>query len=108
MVATFGSQTIWFGAREADLRVQPIERLDFTIGYSAISIAICSFWMVALSYYSTRDPKTIGTGTSEYKQITDATLRLFGFIAIAMYLSRSELGRGYFLTALPVGLGLLL
>ncbi len=50
----------------------------------------------------------MGAGTSEYRRITDATIRVFVVLAIAAFLLQSEVGRGYLLVALPLGLTLLL
>jgi exopolysaccharide biosynthesis polyprenyl glycosylphosphotransferase len=102
--AIFGSQLFWFGTRRAELRI-PIEQVaDFTIGYSLISLGLIALWMFALGFYATRDRTIIGTGSTEYKRIVDATMRLFGTTAIAVFLLKLDLARGYFLTALPLGL----
>ena len=103
-----GSQVLWFGTRRSELRI-PIESLsDFTVGYTLVSLSLIVLWMVALEFYSTRDHKTIGTGSTEYKRILDASARIFGLTAIAVFLLKVDLARGYFLTALPVGLLFLL
>ncbi|TFC61644.1 sugar transferase [Cryobacterium sp. TMB1-7] len=106
--AVLGSQVLWFGPRRSELRI-PIENItDFTIGYTLVSLGLIAFWMLALEYYATRDHKTIGTGSTEYKRILDASARIFGFTAIIVFLLKVDLARGYFLTALPIGLILLL
>ena len=64
--------------------------------------------MFALEFYATRDHKTIGTGSTEYKRIVDASARIFGLTAIVVFLLKMDLARGYFLTALPMGLIFLL
>ncbi|TFC92017.1 sugar transferase [Cryobacterium sp. TMT4-31] len=99
---------MWFGTRRSELRI-PIENLtDFTIGYTLVSLSLIVFWMVALEFYVTRDHKIIGTGSIEYKRILDASARIFGLTAIVVFLLKVDLARGYFLTALPVGLLFLL
>ena len=108
LIAVLGSQVLWFGTRRSELRV-PIENLrDFTVGYTLVSLSLIVLWMVALEYYATRDHKTIGTGSTEYKRILDASARIFGVTAIVVFLLKVDLARGYFLTALPIGLLLLL
>lgn len=103
-VAIFGSQLFWFGTRRAELRI-PIDQVaDFTIGYSLISLGLVALWMFALGFYATRDRTIIGSGSIEYKRIVDATMRLFGTTAIAVFLLKVDLARGYFLSALPLGL----
>ena len=108
LVAVLGSQWLWFGTRRSELRV-PIENLrDFTIGYTLVSVSLIVLWMFALELYATRDHKTIGTGSTEYKRIVDASVRIFGVTAIVVFLLKVDLARGYFLTALPMGLFFLL
>jgi exopolysaccharide biosynthesis polyprenyl glycosylphosphotransferase len=103
-IAVFGSQFIRFGVDSHEVLASPFE---LNIYYTAISIALTGFWLASLSFYGTRDHKIIGTGSTEYRRLTDATARCFGLVAITMYLFRLELGRGYFLLALPLGFILL-
>ncbi|MCU1406897.1 MAG: polyprenyl glycosylphosphotransferase [Glaciihabitans sp.] len=107
IVATvFGSQFIWFGfdsVRVAGQRMPLIET-----GYTTVSVILVIVWAVMLDLFATRDHKVIGSGSLEYKRVTDATVRLFGLFAIVAFLFGLELARGYFLTALPGGLALLL
>lgn len=62
----------------------------------------------ALAWADSRSERVIGTGTTEYVRIADASLRLFGAIAILAFLLRVDVARGYLLIALPVGIVLLL
>jgi exopolysaccharide biosynthesis polyprenyl glycosylphosphotransferase len=105
--ATFGGQVLWFGL-EPTVVAGRILLADVAIGYTAFSVTLVALWMLALRYFDTRDVKIVGTGSDEYKRIVDATIRLFGLVAIAMFLMKWELGRGYFLTALPLGFAFLL
>ena len=102
--AVFGSQYLWFGLRSVPLA----ERFQLGIGYYSVSLAIVISWLFVLSAYSTRDLRVIGSGTLEYKRVTDSTIRLFGIFAIIAFLLQIALARGYFLTALPTGAILLL
>lgn len=108
VLAVFGSQFVWQSSRAADLQIQLTQLRTFSFGYSIVSIALCLLWMLSLRLFDTRDNQVIGSGAEEYRRLVDATIRVFGFVAITMYLLKSELGRGYFLTALPVGLILLI
>lgn len=104
-VAVFGTQLLWFGVEPADLSTDVVQ---LRVGYSAVSIVLLITWMVILDIFATRDHKVIGSGTLEYKRVADATIRLFGLFAIVAYLFQIDLARGYFLTALPFGLLLLI
>ncbi|WP_241976997.1 sugar transferase [Cryobacterium sp. Sr8] len=104
--AVFGSQFLWFGFQPVEVATDGA--FDVRLGYSAVSVFLVLAWMLILDVFATRDHKVIGSGTLEYKRVTDATIRLFGLFAIVAFLIRFELARGYFLTALPVGLLLLI
>lgn len=107
IIAVVVSQLLWFGLQSKELQVTAAQVGSFTVGYTTVSIALIAGWLIALSVVATRDAKIVGSGSSEYRRVVDATFRLFGLVAILMYLLKSDLGRGYFLTALPVGLLLL-
>lgn len=101
-VAWFGAQNVYrldtAGAGIADIRVN----------YLFVSLSIVLIWAIALAWNYSRDPKILGSGSDEYRRVVQATMQVFGVIAIAMYLLQWQLGRGYFLTTLPLGLGLLI
>ncbi len=103
-IAVFGSQLLWFGLDNARL----VADWRFTISYPVVSLVFGSAWLIALKYYGTRDHKIIGIGPTEYKLIADATIRIFGLLGIVAFLLQLSPARGYFLTAFPVGLLLLL
>ncbi|MCU1423813.1 MAG: polyprenyl glycosylphosphotransferase [Microbacteriaceae bacterium] len=102
IVIVLGSQVLWFGLRPAAVSMD--RTLLPAINYSSFSIILIVVWMLMLSGYGTRDGRVVGIGTMEYKRIADATLRLFGLVAIASLLFRLDLARGYLVTALPLGL----
>ena len=98
------SQILWFGLESKPLAWN--NPLPFA--YTGVSLIVGATWILALTVYSSRDRKIIGSGSLEYKRVADATFIVFGFFAVVAYLAEIELGRGYFLTALPAGLGLLM
>lgn len=98
--AVFGSQLLWFGTRAVDLA----STAKLGLSYTSVSVIVAGVWMLILGVYGTRDLQVIGNGTLEYKRVLDATVRLFGVFAIVSFLLNVQLARGYFLTALPVGL----
>lgn len=106
LLAVGGSQLLWFGVDEANLAFA--ERNNIAVGYTVVSAVLVAAWMIALALGSSRDHRVLGSGNLEYKRVTDATFSLFGFFAILSYLAKLELARGYLLTALPIGLFLLL
>ena len=100
VASVFGSQFLWFGTRAVDLN----SSVNFGVTYSSVSVAVAAVWLAMLGAYGTRDLQLVGNGTLEYKRVLDSTVRVFGAFAIVAYLLNIELARGYFLTALPVGL----
>ena len=89
--------------------VQPqVSRSAFTSdslnpSFVALTAGLLVVWLIALNF-SGRDPKTIGHGPTEYKQIVHATLVVFGLVAIAVYLFQLDLPRSYLLVMMPAGL----
>ena len=105
IAAVTTAQLLRFGDGAALVHSQTLSN----VSYSLISIALVAMWMGMLSVFHTRSPRIIGSGPEEYRRILNATMRLFGVIAIASLLFRLDLARLYLAIALPVGLlGLLL
>ncbi len=101
--AVAGTQIAWFGLDDADVSIRE-HFSDLSLSYFAVSIILGLAWMAALAAFGTRDHRIVGTGTTEYKRIVDATIRLFGVVAIVAYLLKIDLARGYIITAFPLGL----
>ena len=78
------------------------------LDYLVISIGLLVAWLGALRIAFSREGRLIGTGAPEYARVVNATIALFGAVAIIAYLVRYDLARGYVAIALPVGLVLLL
>jgi len=101
-------QASWVGI-DSRLVGSLVSRHDLVIGYSVVSLIVVSGWMAVLRVYDTRADRVIGLGSQEYKLVVNSSVRLFGLLAIAAYLLKVDLARGYILIAFPVGtLGLLL
>jgi exopolysaccharide biosynthesis polyprenyl glycosylphosphotransferase len=73
-----------------------------------VSAAIGVGWLATIAAQRGYEPRVLGVGGEEYRRVTRATLVLFGGLAIASYLLKFELARGFVGLALPVGLVLLL
>src|SRR5690606_16872102 len=73
-----------------------------------VSILLVVTWLVSLAAFDTRGSRIIGIGAMEYKRVFDASLRLFGLVAIVALLFKVEVARGYVLTAFPAGVILLI
>ncbi len=103
----FGVQIAWFGLDTNDVSLR--SRFgDLGLSYTVISVVILVAWMSILSIYGTRGYRVIGSGSQEYRLLADATLRVFGLLAIVAFLFKIDLARGYILIALPLGLVVLI
>lgn len=105
--AVFGSEIVWLGSTENDVSISGAFA-NLPLSYTAVSTALSLAWIIFLSASASRDTRVVGIGTAEYRRITNSSLMLFGLLAIACYLLKIELARGYFATALPAGLAALL
>jgi exopolysaccharide biosynthesis polyprenyl glycosylphosphotransferase len=99
-------QLLRFGLDPAT--VVGLDLVSVNFSYSAISAAIALAWILVLGAYKTRDYRVVGSGSTEYKLIADASIRLFGLVAIAAFLLKIDLARGYVLLAFPAGIAVLM
>jgi exopolysaccharide biosynthesis polyprenyl glycosylphosphotransferase len=103
----YGTQLIWFGTGNAQVAIREDSRFD-EFSYWVFSAALVVVWMWALSFSDSRSHRIVGTGVTEYARIASASFRLFGVIAIAAFLLRIDLARGFLLISLPLGVLVLL
>ncbi|MFB2586740.1 sugar transferase [Herbiconiux liukaitaii] len=103
----FGVQIAWFGFSASDVAWRNSPG-DLAVSYTTISVVILILWLISLQVYGTRGYRVLGTGLQEYRLVADATLRLFGLVAIVAFLFQIDLARGYILIAFPLGLVVLL
>ncbi|MEX5256869.1 sugar transferase [Kocuria arenosa] len=97
------AQLIRFGLDGGTLLVQGIR-----LPYWGVGVLLGLAWWVWLDLRGTRDLRLIGQGIEESKELVNATLVLFGAIAIVSYALDIPTARGYVIVALPLGMGLLL
>jgi exopolysaccharide biosynthesis polyprenyl glycosylphosphotransferase len=105
--AVIGTQIAWFGTLDAELNMSKY-RGGFGLNYTLVSVALIVTWAVILTVFGTRDARVIGSGNNEYRRVVDATVRLFGVVAIVAFLFQLDLARGYIILAFPTGLFALL
>nr|WP_276607349.1 sugar transferase [Kocuria sediminis] len=84
----------------------PVEGLGLPYWLVGAALGIC--WWVWLELRGTRDIRLVGQGVEESRELINATLILFGAIAIVSYAVNVPTARGYVLVALPLGTSLLL
>jgi exopolysaccharide biosynthesis polyprenyl glycosylphosphotransferase len=74
------------------------------VDYPTVSAGIIVAWLLFLAIYRTRSPRIIGAGAEEYRRLFNATLSVFGAIAIVSMLFKLDIARGYLAIALPLGI----
>ncbi|MEV8178823.1 sugar transferase [Cellulosimicrobium sp. SL-1] len=89
------------------VRFDGIDGTVLDLRYLAISVGLLVGWWCALRAAFSRDSRSLGSGAPEYARVVNTTVAVFGVVAIAAYLLRYDLARGYVAIALPVGLVLL-
>ena len=106
VLATASTHLIWFGSRQV-LVASPIAD-EFGFDYAMFSVALIVAWMLALAVAGSRDSRILGTDSTEYRRIVNATLVLFGTIGVVAAMTQTDVARGYLVTAFPLGALLLL
>ncbi len=74
----------------------------------AIAAATLLAWLSALTLFGSREPRIMGTGSTEYKRVANATGVAFGMLAVAFEIAQWHGLRLQMLVALPAGLAALL
>ena len=98
--SVFASQFLHFQGFSTDSQVTGGHGLT----YWMLSVGMVLTWVAALAINGVWDLKILGSGPSEYRRIMQASVYLFGFIAILAYLAMADVARGYLAMALPLGL----
>ena len=102
----FGVQIAWFGVESSNVSFRG-DLGTLAVNYTAISVLLIVSWMLVLGVFGSRGYRVLGTGAEEYKLIADASIRLFGIVAIIAFLGHIDFARGYILIAFPLGLAVL-
>lgn len=105
--SVFGAQILRFGATPEDLST-PVSSTSIEVSYSMLSSVLVLGWLIMLALGETRKPQNFGVGSSEYRRVVTATLMTFGIFAVVAFALRVNIGRGYLLIALPIGVTALL
>lgn len=98
----YGTQIAWLGVYPPGVATRGVF-WGGELSYAVFSAGLIIAWMWALSLIDSRSYRVIGTATSEYIRVVDASFRLFGLIAIVAFLSRVDVARGFLLISLPLG-----
>lgn len=100
----YTSQYFWLG----NTPVITGESLIPSVPYWVFSTVLVAMWVLVLGWSDSRNVRIIGYGSTEYVRVIDASLRVFGALAILAFLLNVFVARGYLLTSLPIGVVALL
>ena len=107
--AVVGAQLIRFGTNAPSATSPVVVETVSNLKYTALTVALILTWMLMLRLHGAYDRRLLGHGPEEYRAVAVASFQLFSVVAIASYVFRLELARGYVAIALPAGMiGLLL
>ena len=92
-----------FGLGDAELSVAGV-----SVQYQVVALMVAILWFVTIGAFRTRATRMLGVGFAEYRSVVNASLFIFGLLAIAFLVFQVQIARGFFIIALPIGLAALL
>lgn len=107
ITVVYGTQLVWFGTGSAEVAIRADSRLT-DVSYWVFSAVLMTLWMIGLTMADSRSSRVVGTGSTEYVRVANASFVVFSVVIIASFLLRLDVARGYLLIALPAGALLLL
>ncbi|MBC7592019.1 MAG: sugar transferase, partial [Salinibacterium sp.] len=90
------------------LSAAEVDVVGVSVQYVTVATLVGILWLVMLAGYRTRSVRVLGMGFAEYKGVVNASVLTFGILGILFLVFQVQIARGFFIVALPVGLGALL
>ncbi len=92
-------------AQAARFGWNPLERVsgDLAPPYLLVTIAIGALWMLELTATRSRSARILGHGPQEFQRVIAAGFWTFAIVAIAAFLLKLDISRGYLFFAIPFG-----
>jgi exopolysaccharide biosynthesis polyprenyl glycosylphosphotransferase len=82
--------------------IGPSFKVSGVVTSHAIGVAVLlPTWLMMLAVTGAYDRRQLGNGFDEYRRVVNAALRLFAVLAIALYLTNSDLSRGFVAVLVP-------
>lgn len=103
LLAVFGAFATRFWWEQS-----PTHFAQVVSGYAMVVALVIASWIVTLAALHTRHSRVVGIGVAEYRAVVNASVLAFGLLAILFLVFDVKVARGFFVLALPIGLGGLL
>ena len=102
--AVLGAQLIRFGPAPMAPMLSRAATTSVDLRYSPFSAVLIVTWLLLLKMHDAYDHRVLGHGPEEYKAVATASFRLFAVVAVASYVLRLDVARGYVAMAMPAGM----
>src|SRR5665647_119645 len=102
--AVLSAQLLRFGPESFEAILSPTAMTPFDLDYTVFSAGLIVGWLLMLRLHGAYDHRILGHGPEEYKAVATASFQLFALVAIASYVLRLEVARGYVAMAMPAGI----
>src|SRR5687767_3751622 len=73
----------------------------YGVSYYLVAVALVLLWWAVLGLSRCYEPRFLGSGTEEFKRVTNASIRLVATLAFIAYAFKVPLARGFVAIALP-------
>jgi len=102
--AVLSAQLLRFGPDSFKAMLSPTAMTPFESKYTVFSAGLIVTWLLMLRVHGAYDHRILGHGPEEYKVVATASFQLFALVAIASYVLRLDVARGYVAMAMPAGI----
>src|ERR1035437_5394728 len=102
--AVLSAQLLRFGPDSFTAMLSPTVMTPFESKYTVFSAGLIVTWLLMLRVHGAYDHRILGHGPEEYKVVATASFQLFALVAIASYVLRLDVARGYVAMAMPAGI----
>src|SRR5450759_511688 len=102
--AVLSAQLLRFGPESFETILSPNAMATFDLSYTEFTAGLIVAWMLMLRLHGAYDRRLLGHGPVEYKVVATASFQLFALVAIASYVLRLDVARGYVAMAMPAGI----
>jgi exopolysaccharide biosynthesis polyprenyl glycosylphosphotransferase len=74
------------------------------VNYLAGSLLLVPVWLAVLALSRCYEERFLGNGTEEYRRVADASFRVTALIVFALFMTKTDVSRGFLAVSLPIGL----